>query len=97
MLATLRSAFLLGLLEAILMKGLEFAETYTQEKEDEVEVLIKSLIPGENFDEMGWGFVKPFIPQAFELAKHLIDKIDGVDSEQALALKFQAVHSMLKA
>lgn len=91
-LSTLRSAFLLAALEFALSKGLEFCKNYTIEKEAEVEKFVKDLIPGEDFDTLGWGIVKSLLPKIFEIAEVLIDKIDGVENRhQRLAMMMTAI------
>jgi hypothetical protein len=97
MLATLRSAFLMGALEYIVLQGVTYCEMYTEEKEQEVEAFVKNLIPGEDFDVLGWGFVKSLMPKVFEMAKELASKIDGVEGPVRTAMMFQAAHNLLKA
>lgn len=92
----MKSAFLLGILEFLLSKGLGYIEAYTVEKEAEVEKFIKDLVPGEDFDELAWGFVKNLLPTMFEVAKDLIDKIDGVEGDVRKALLFQAVSKLAR-
>ena len=90
----MKSMFLLAALEYVLMKGTEFLESYTQENVDEVEAFVKKLLPGEDFDDLGWGIVVSFMPKVFEVARTLIDKIDGVSSEERLALMMGAVREI---
>ena len=94
---TLRSAFLLGMLEFILAKGLEYIENYTEEKKAEVEAFVKDLIPGEDFDVLGWSAVQMLMPTVFEVAKELVDKIDGVEGPARLAMLMQGVAKIVKA
>jgi hypothetical protein len=65
--------------EFIVMKGIEFAKAYTVEKEVEVEAFIKNILPGTDFDDLGWGIVKSLMPRIFEIAETLCDKIDGTE------------------
>jgi hypothetical protein len=83
MLQSFKSAFLLMALEYILSKGLEFCKEYTEDNAKEVEAFVKKLIPGEDFDALGWSVVSMLLPQLFSIAATLIDKIDGIDSRAA--------------
>lgn len=79
MLASFKSAFLLIAVEFIVMKGIEFAKSYTVENEAEVEAFVKTILPGTDFDDLGWGIVKTLMPRIFEIAETLADKIDGTE------------------
>ena len=95
MLQSFKSAFLLMALEFICSKGLEFVETYTDEKRDEVEAFVKGILPGEDFDELGWGIVSGLLPKLFEIAKELVDKIDGVENRnERFAMMLRAVRGV---
>jgi prophage maintenance system killer protein len=95
MLQSFKSAFLLMAIEFILMNGLEFAQKYTEENEAAVEKAIKDLLPGEDFDALGWGIVKSLLPKIFEIAATLIDKIDGTESHvERHALMIKAIRGI---
>lgn len=92
MLQSFKSAFLLMALEYILTQGTDFVKMYTVEKEKEVEAFVKNLIPGVDFDALGWGIVQSLMPKMFEVAYELIDKIDGVENRaQRMAMMVKAV------
>jgi hypothetical protein len=92
MLQSFKSAFLLMALEYILTQSLDFVKSYTVEKEKEVEEFVKGLIPGTDFDALGWGIVQSLMPKVFEVAYELVDKIDGVDNRsQRMAMMVKAV------
>lgn len=97
MLATLRSAFLMGALEFLCLQGIEYVETFTETKKAEVEAWVKGIIPGEDFDALGWGLVSTLMPQLFTVAKELAGKIDGIEGPARVAMMMQAVHGLLKA
>jgi hypothetical protein len=77
MLSSFKSAFLLMALEYICAKGLEFAKNYTEERKADVEKFVKDMLPGEDFDALGWALVESLLPKLFDIAAELIDKIDG--------------------
>lgn len=83
MLQSFKSAFLLMTLEYILSNGLDFCKEYTEENAKKVEDFVKGLIPGEDFDDLGWSVVSMLLPQLFSIAATLIDKIDGIDNRSA--------------
>ena len=92
MLPSFKSAFLLMALEFICAKGLEFAKDYTEENQAEVEKFVKDLIPGADFDALGWALVESLLPKLFDIASELIDKIDGEASPHVRhALMLQAI------
>jgi hypothetical protein len=95
MLQSFKSAFLLMALEFVLSKGLEFIQNYSKEKEAEVEAWVKNLLPGEDFDALGWGVIQMLMPTLFEVAGTLIDKIDGVESQaERHAMMIKAVRGI---
>lgn len=74
---TFRSALLLIAVEYIVMRAIDFAEGYTQANEEKVEKFVKDLIPGVEFDEIGWNVVRPLMPKVFQIARKVADRIDG--------------------
>ena len=95
MLQSFKSAFLLMALEYICSNGLEFIQSYTDEKEAKVEAWVKNILPGEDFDALGWGVIKSLMPKLFEIAATLIDKIDGVETQGArMAMMIKAVRGI---
>lgn len=87
MIKTLRSAFVLLALEFVLRKGVEYIETYSEEKELEIEEFIKRIIPGGDFDELGWQIVKSMLPKLFEVAKTLIARIPLLGETEPLEFR----------
>jgi hypothetical protein len=82
---TMKSAFILVAIEYVVMKGIDFAEKYSRENEDEVENFVKNMIPGVDYDELGWNLIKPLMPEIFRIARILADKIDGNTTHAILA------------
>lgn len=75
MTASLKSYLICVVAKHVLEQGVEYAETYTEEKGAEIEAKVKELIPGEIFDAIGWEVVKALLPKIFVLAHELIQKM----------------------
>jgi hypothetical protein len=96
MIMTIRSAVLLTLLEYVLFKGVDFLEKYSAEKEEELRAWVYKIIPGDDFDAVVWSVIKPFIPKLFDVARKLIDKIDGKTDRPELAFcKIEAIKEIV--
>jgi hypothetical protein len=81
----MKSALILVAIEYVVMKGIDFADKYSRENEDQVERAVKNLIPGADYDELGWNIIKPLMPEIFRIARILADKIDGNTTHAILA------------
>lgn len=92
---SIKSAVLLTMLEYVLSKGLDWAEVYTAEKEEEIKEWIAKIIPGEEFDAMVWDLIKPFIPKLFDVARQLVDQIDGKAGPELAFMKLEAVKNIV--
>jgi hypothetical protein len=91
---TFRSALLLVAVEYIVMKAIDFAEGYTNDNEQKVEKFVKDLIPGVEFDEIGWNIVRPLLPKVFAIARRVADRIDG--NYEAMNLHMIALQEIAK-
>jgi hypothetical protein len=93
---TFRSALILLAIEYIVMKLIDFAEGYTEANADKVEDAVKKMIPGTDFDEIGWNLVKPAMPKMFEIARTLAEKIHNDPTVDPLQLHAMIIEEMNK-
>jgi hypothetical protein len=79
LLSSFKSAFVLMAIEHLLSKGIEFCKDYTEDNAKQIEEFIKKMIPGEDYDALGWSIVSAALPEIFRVAETLVGKIDGID------------------
>lgn len=92
---TFKSAMLMTLLEVIVVKVIDGVEGYSEEHEAEFEALIKRIIPGEDFDALGWSIIKTLLPKVWEIARKYADMINGTTGEVRLAHMFAAMREIV--
>lgn len=91
---SLKSAMLMTLLELVVMKVIDGVESYTEDHEVEFEALVRRVIPGEDFDALGWSVVKTLMPKVWEVARKYADLINGTTGEARLAHMFSAIREI---
>lgn len=93
---TFRSALILLAVEYIVIKLIDFAEGYTEANADKVEAAVKGIIPGTDFDEIGWNLIKPAMPKIFDIARTLAEKIHNDPTVDSFQLHAMIVEEMAK-